>query len=67
VNKDDKNLLLRVARALEVYAEDLKNPEITLTPKAAGALRDRCCLDARDLREYVKRIANEEGAKVNPS
>lgn len=66
---DEKNLLLRVARRLEERAGTDYTAALAIAPnvKAVAELRrrrDRELGDARDLREYVKRVESEQAAKV---
>ena len=67
----DKNLLIRVARRLEEQAEEAHTRALAgsdpKTIEQAKRRRDRELGDARDVRDYVKRIEAEHGAKTEPA
>lgn len=68
MNAVDRNLLLRIARRVEEAAEEAyKAVPIgadALVHKHAKAKRDREIGDAKDVREYVKRMEAEEPART---
>lgn len=69
MNPVERNLLLRIARRLEEQADAAWRVTATATNDvkgldAAKRKRDRELGDAKDLREYVKRVEAEQTAKV---
>lgn len=67
MNAVERNLLLRIARRLEEQAEASYAAAQKLGDAAAIAgkrRRDREVGDAKDLRDYVKRVDAGEGAKT---
>ena len=65
----ERNLLLRVARRLEEQADDAWRVTATAANDVkaldqAKRRRDRELGDAKDLRDYVKRVDAEQASKV---